>query len=111
MTENMDFRAGREIALIGIRLLDDAYLAWVAAEAEAEQALRAWSERISGHRGAYQAYRAAADREEAAAQDLERLHELIAVCLEALVVAEARLNDNHTDHADDADPIDRPVWW
>jgi hypothetical protein len=83
----MDFKTGRDIAIIGIRLLDDAYLAWVAAESDAELALRNWCEGADGQR-AYQAYRAAADREEAAARDLERLHQLSAVCLEALVVAE-----------------------
>jgi hypothetical protein len=85
----MDFNTGREIALIGIRLLDDAYMAWVAAEFDSEQALRAWFEGVAGQRGAaYQAYRAAIDREEAAARDLRRLHDLTAVCIEALVVAE-----------------------
>jgi hypothetical protein len=84
----MDVKTGREIALIGIRLLDDAYMAWVAAESEAEEALHAWFEGVSGQRAPYQAYRAAVDREEAAARDLRRLHELTAVCLDALVVAE-----------------------
>jgi hypothetical protein len=84
----MDFDTSREIALIGIRLLDDAYIAWIAAESEAEQALHAWFEGIAGQHGAaYHAYRAAVDREEAAACDLQRLHELTAVCVEALVVA------------------------
>lgn len=90
----MDYETGREIALIGIRLLDDAYLAWVAAEAEAEDALRAWSEGVSGQNGAgYQAYRAAVDREEAAARDLRRLHELTAICLEALVAVDEHVPD------------------
>jgi hypothetical protein len=94
MTENMDFTAGREIALIGIRLLDDAYMAWVAAESDAEEALRAWFEGNDGqHWAAHNAYRAAVDREEAAARDLQRLHELTSVCLDALVVAEDRLSD------------------
>jgi hypothetical protein len=89
IADNMDFKTGREIALIGIRLLDDAYMAWVAAESEAGEALRAWSEGASGRRRAGEhAYRAAVDREEAAARDLQRLHELTAVCLEALVEAD-----------------------
>jgi hypothetical protein len=87
--ESMNFNTGREIALIGIRLLDDAYMAWVAAEFETEQALRAWCEELAWQHGAaYHAYRAAVDREEAAARDLQRLHELAAVCTEALVVAD-----------------------
>jgi hypothetical protein len=89
IAQSMDFNTGREIALIGLRLHDDAYMAWIAAEFETEQALRAWFEGVAGQReAAYHAYRAAVDREEAAARDLQRLHELTAVCLEALVVAE-----------------------
>lgn len=67
----------RDVAAIGIRLLDDAYAAWAAAEGECECALRAWQE---SHRppAAYPAYRAALDREEAAARDLERLTEIAA---------------------------------
>jgi hypothetical protein len=52
----MNFETGREIALIGIRLLDDAYMAWEAAEVEAEHALHGWSEG-GQHRTAYQSYR------------------------------------------------------
>jgi hypothetical protein len=81
--ESMNIETGREIALIGIRLLDDAHMAWEAAEAEAEDALCAWTEG-GRHEAAYEAYRAAVDREEAAARDLERLHELIEICAEAL---------------------------
>jgi hypothetical protein len=84
--ERMTFEDGREIALIGIRLLEDAHLAWEAAEFEADQSLRAWSN--DGSPAAYQAYRAALDREEAAARDLERLHELIQVCSDTLVAVE-----------------------
>lgn len=70
MTEKL----GREAAEIGVRLLDDAYVAWFAAESECEQALRAWFDGTSGNRReAYFAYRAALDREEAAAHDLQRL--------------------------------------
>jgi hypothetical protein len=66
-----------ESAAIGVRLLDDAYLAWFGAESECEQALRAWFEARGGERSsAYLAYQAALDREEAAAHDLERLWRL-----------------------------------
>jgi hypothetical protein len=82
MIENVD----TNVAEIGVRLLDDAYLAWFGAESESEVALRTWfgsarSERAS----AYLAYRAALDREEAAARDLERLWQLAEPCREALV--------------------------
>jgi hypothetical protein len=84
----MNLKTGREIAAIGIRLADDAYMAWLGAEFDAEQALRVWREGRGRPEGAYHAYRAAADREEAAARDLERLLDLTCVCEEALVVAE-----------------------
>jgi hypothetical protein len=62
-----------DITAIGARLLDDAYLAWFAAESECERALRAWSGSLGSARAAsYDAYLAALDREEAAALDLER---------------------------------------
>ena len=67
----------RDLALIGVRLLDDAHMTWVAAEIESEQALRAWFDAGTSQRaGAYLVYRAAADREQAAACDLQRLSEL-----------------------------------
>jgi len=63
-----------ELAAIGVRLMDDAYLAWLSAETEAENALRAWWQSTGSTRSsAYAAYRGALDREEAAARDLERL--------------------------------------
>ncbi|HEY2201831.1 MAG TPA: hypothetical protein VGH56_08080 [Solirubrobacteraceae bacterium] len=66
-----------ELAVIGVRLLDDAHMTWVVAESEAGHALRAWCKGAPSHRdAAYHAYRAAADREEAAARDLQRLSEL-----------------------------------
>jgi len=68
MSDTMETR----VAKIGIRLIDDAYLAWMAAEAESGRALRDWSER-SLHDGFYHAYLAALDREEAAALDLRQL--------------------------------------
>ena len=72
-----DARITRDAAEIGIRLLDDAYTAWLIAESEAEQTLDAWRERASGTSASwYRAYRAAVEREEAAARDLQRLHEI-----------------------------------
>jgi hypothetical protein len=69
-----------ELAEIGVRLVDGAYMAWLVAERECDQALRAWAEERPG---AYWGYRAALDREEAAARDLERLSELARPCREA----------------------------
>jgi hypothetical protein len=66
------------LVVIGVRVLDDAYMDWVATEVESEHALRAWFEATAANRGAaYMAYRGAVDREEAAARDLRRLCELI----------------------------------
>jgi hypothetical protein len=74
------------VAEIGVRLLDDAYLAWFSAESESEAALRAWFASVGIERASmYLAYRAAADREEAAARDLERLWQLADPCREALL--------------------------
>lgn len=65
------------VAEIGIRLLDDAYLAWLMAQNEAHEAFRSWGGAPRGAgRSAFCAYRAALDREEAAARDLQRLSEL-----------------------------------
>ena len=70
MTNN----ATSEVAAIGIRLIDDAYLAWFNAESDCEGALRAWFQRTDAERDdAYLAYRVALDREEAAARRLERV--------------------------------------
>jgi hypothetical protein len=58
---------------------DRIYVAWFEAESECQQALRKWFERARSDRvrsdrdGTYTTYRAALDREEAAARDLERL--------------------------------------
>jgi hypothetical protein len=66
-----------DLAVIAVRLLDDAHLTWVAAEVESEHALRAWFKGGASERATtYPAYRAAVDREEAAARDLQRLSEL-----------------------------------
>jgi hypothetical protein len=72
MTDN----ANSEVAATGVRLFDDAYLAWFSAESECEQALRRWFQQNDEPATAYLAYRAALDREEAAAHDLERLWQL-----------------------------------
>jgi hypothetical protein len=70
-----------EVAQIGIRLLDDAYMAWFAAESESESALRTWFEgRAQSREAGYVAYRAALDREEAAAHDLDRLCKVAQPC-------------------------------
>jgi hypothetical protein len=73
MTQNEEAEVGQ----IGIRLLDDAYLAWLTAESDSERALHFWFEEIHGRCGAYLAYAAALDREQAAANDLQRLSELV----------------------------------
>jgi len=74
-----------EVATIGVRLLDDAVLAWFRAESECELTLQAWF-RSTGERRetAYLSYRAALDREEASARDLERLWELSEPCRNTL---------------------------
>jgi hypothetical protein len=71
-------QAGRDPGVIAVRVLDDAHMTWVAAEVESEHALRAWFEAAPPQAaGAYVAYRAAINREEAAARDLQRLCALI----------------------------------
>jgi hypothetical protein len=73
----IDHNASHDLAVIGVRLLDDAHMTWVAAEVESEHALRAWFKGPASHHAAgYLAYRAAVDREEAAALDLQRLSDL-----------------------------------
>jgi hypothetical protein len=86
MTETL----GHAVAEIGVRLLDDAYMAWFAAEGECERTLRAWFDRTSGSQSAaYCAYRAALDREEAAAHDLQRLSVLAQPCRDSLARRQA----------------------
>ena len=68
----------REIAQDGAgsegRLIDDAYAIWVAAATECARALRTWFTSTSRNStDAYWNYRAALDREEAAAHDLQLL--------------------------------------
>ena len=70
-------RKRHELAEIGIRLLDEAHAVWQRAELECEQALRAWHDGSPRTRSAaYLSYRAALDREQAAAHDRQRLWEL-----------------------------------
>jgi hypothetical protein len=79
-----------EVAAIGVRLLDDAHIAWVAAQSECSEALRAWFEAPRWDR-AYYAYLAALDREEAAALAFQRLHEVADPCRVTLAAHEERL--------------------
>ena len=73
----------RDLAVIAVRVLDDAHMTWVAAEVESEHALRAWFDASARQgAGAYLVYRAALDREEAAARDLQRLSDLTQPCQE-----------------------------
>jgi hypothetical protein len=70
-----------DVASIGVRLIDDAYLAWFSAESEAENALQAWFQATGERREvAFLTYQAALDREEASAHDLARLWDLAASC-------------------------------
>jgi hypothetical protein len=80
---------GYDSAVIGVRVLDDAQMTWVAAEVESEHAIRAWFKAAEADRAAaYLVYRAAVDREEAAARDLQRLRELIQPFLARLAQGE-----------------------
>ena len=90
MLENTD----AEVAMIGVRLIDDAYLAWVGAESEAGTKLREWFQATGGQReAAYFAYRAALGREEASARDLERLWHLASTYHYVLVERTEQLSD------------------
>jgi hypothetical protein len=96
-----DARDNRDAAEIGVRLLDDAYAAWLIAESEAEQTLDAWRDRSFGTREAgYRTYLAAVEREEAAARDLQRLHEIASPYLRQLT---------HTTRPAPADVVDIDV--
>ena len=67
----------RNLGVMGIRLIDDAHVAWMEAEVESEYALRAWLDGPTCDcTVAYLVYRAAIDREEAAARDLRQICEL-----------------------------------
>jgi hypothetical protein len=85
----INLNTSRDLAVIAVRVLDDAHMTWVATEVESEHALRAWfGADVPQSAGAYLAYRAAADREEAAARDLQRLSELTQPCQERLARSE-----------------------
>ena len=67
----------REVASIWIRLVDEAYMSWCTAQTQSQNALRAWFDAGPRDRAAANwAYRAALDREQAAASDLESLSQL-----------------------------------
>jgi hypothetical protein len=73
----INHNTSHDLAVIAVRVLDDAHMTWVAAEIDSEHALRAWFNAGTPEgAGAYHAYRAAVDREEAAARDLQRLSDL-----------------------------------
>jgi hypothetical protein len=73
----INHNTSHDLAVIAVRVLDDARMTWVAAEVDSEHALRAWFNAGTPEgASAYLAYRAAVDREEAAARDLQRLSEL-----------------------------------
>ena len=81
-----------DVAEIGQRLLDVAYLAWFGAERESSAALHTWFQARGAQRtNAFAAYRAALDREDAAARDLERLWQLVEPCPDSLVRDKRRL--------------------
>jgi hypothetical protein len=86
-------RRRHELAEIGIRLLDEAHVAWQRAELATEHALRAWHTgppRTSAER--YLLYRVALDREQAAAADLQRLWEIARAGHDALAAASELTN-------------------
>ncbi len=63
-----------EVASIGLRLVDEAYMAWRTAQMQCQTALRAWFDACPRNRAeANWVYRAALDREQAAARDLQWL--------------------------------------
>ena len=82
----MEEQLSHDVAAIGIRLLDDAHVAWVAAQNECTETLHRWFDAPRLDR-AYYGYRAALDREEAAARDLQRLSDAAAPC-RALLAAD-----------------------
>jgi hypothetical protein len=96
------------VAEIGARLLDDAHMAWVAAAVECEHAFHAWSGSVPGNgAAAFCAYRAALDREEAAAQDLQRLCELAQPCCDVLDGRDAGVVERRQQQIGDEDEIVR----
>jgi hypothetical protein len=83
----MKHEVNTDVASMGVRVVHDAYSAWFNAESESGRALRAWR-RSSGpaRELAYDVYRAALDREESAALDLERLWSLANPCGRCITV-------------------------
>jgi hypothetical protein len=80
-----DRDANHDLAVIAVRVLDDAHMAWVAAEVDSDHALHGWfAAGAPKGAGGYLTYRAAVDREKAAARDLGRLAELTQPCREWL---------------------------
>jgi hypothetical protein len=70
-------RMSREVASVEIRFIDEAHMSWCTAQVQCETALRAWFEAGPHDRAeANCVYRAALDREQAAAHDLESLSQL-----------------------------------
>jgi len=80
-----------DAATVGTRLADGAYIVWQSAQIECDLALRAWHAAGPGRNAtAHVAYRAALDREEAAARDLEELRRLAGALTTADAGARAR---------------------
>jgi hypothetical protein len=80
-----------DFATVGVRLADGAYKAWQSAQIECDLALRAWHAAGPGANAtAHVAYRAALDREEAAARDLEVLCRLAGALAKGDAGARAR---------------------
>lgn len=80
-SQPMDETATTDLAVIGVRLLDTAYMSWRFAALECEHTQHAWATAAGRDAQAgYFAYCAALDREEAAARDLQRLSELAGPC-------------------------------
>jgi len=70
-----------DVAEISARLLDEAHIAWMTAEGQCAHLLQACHESVGEKRRlAFLGYEAALEREEAAAQDLQRLWELTTPC-------------------------------
>jgi hypothetical protein len=77
-----------------VRLIDNAYCAWLTAETECETALRDWFHASSEHREpTYLAYIAALDREEASARDLQQVWDRASGCHEALLAKAQNMSD------------------
>jgi hypothetical protein len=69
-------------AVSEMRRRDNAYILWAATESESGDALGAWFAAVPSRRpSAYAVYRAALEREEAAARHLERLSGLTGSCV------------------------------